>query len=225
MNLNFLEKLTLLRVVLMSLVMVIVPSAILFFAVISPAYERLIESKISRENAQATLLRERELFAKRAVLRHNLDTLRKFEALAKAQLPENKDMPMILANVENLSKEVGIKVLSFIPQKESLKDTYAEIPINVTLEGTFEQIQIFVDELSRFNRIINVSNIQLYDPFGYPVQGKVSLSGKLLITAFRQLTEEEKKIMEAKREEKKGKSKEKRKVSNEEDSGLNIRKF
>ncbi len=191
LNLNFLEEWSLFKTIFISLAILGICIFGFYFVIVNNYLIHLETLKDENRLAQARLSKERELFSKRNALKANLEILKRFESLAKTQLPENRDIPMILSSIENLSREIGIKVYSFIPQKEVLKDSYVEIPVEITFDGTYEQIQIFVDEISRFTRILNVNDLELKDPVGYALHGKVSLKGKMLLSAFRQLTEEE----------------------------------
>lgn len=199
-SLNFLENWSLAKTIIISFLILLTLGLGFYVLVLNIYLQELNELGIENETAQNRLIRERELFSKRTSLKANLEILKRFETLAKTQLPENRDIPMILSNIESLSKEIGIKVYSFIPQRELIKESYAEIPVELSFDGTFEQIQVFVDELSRFTRIINVTDLELSDPIGYALYGRVGVRGKMLISAFRQLTEQERL---AKEEEKK----------------------
>ncbi|MCX7952837.1 MAG: type 4a pilus biogenesis protein PilO [Deltaproteobacteria bacterium] len=197
-NLNFLDEWSTSKTTIVSIALLIVPVMAVYFLLVERINYELVELTSREESLRGRLAKEKELFAKRVFLKQNLEALKKFETLANTQLPERKDMPMLLASVENLSKEIGLKVLAFIPQKENVKDSYAEIAIDIDVEGTFEQIQILVDELSRFTRIINVSDIKIFEPRGYAIEGRVQTSAKLKLLTFRQLTSEEKLAKQAK---------------------------
>lgn len=200
-KLKFLESWSVLKTAVIGALMIVLPIVGIYFGLVEPALQEISDLQAQLSQLQERLIRERELFSKRVFLKQNLEVLKKFEALAKTQLPEGKDMPMILSGLENLGNEIGLKVTSFIPQKEQIKEAYAEIPIEVTVEGTFEQIQILVDELGRFNRIINVTDIKISEPRGYALEGKVQVNGILKISAFRQLTDAERNAVDKKIEQ------------------------
>lgn len=202
-KLSFLETWSVFKTTIIGVLIVILPIVGIYFALLEPSLVELANLELEQSQLQQRLARERELFSKRILLKQNLEMLKKFEALAKTQLPEGKDMPMILAGLENLGNEIGLKVVSFIPQREVTKEAYAEIGIEVAVEGTFEQIQILVDELGRFNRIINVNDIKITEPRGYALEGKVQVNGLLRISAFRQLTDDERAALEKKSEQNK----------------------
>ena len=54
-----------------------------------------------------------------------------------------------------------MEFLLFKPGKEVSKGFYAEIPVNIEVEGGYHNLAMFFDKVSKLSRIVNVSNIKI----------------------------------------------------------------
>jgi type IV pilus assembly protein PilO len=76
-------------------------------------------------------------------------------------LPDQKEIPGLLENVSRLGAKVGLENILFQPQPESLQEFYAVIPIRIDLLGTFNDLGVFLDSISKLNRILKVQSLTL----------------------------------------------------------------
>jgi type IV pilus assembly protein PilO len=76
-------------------------------------------------------------------------------------LPDQKEIPGLLENVSRLGAKVGLENILFQPQPESLQEFYAIIPIRLDLLGTFNDLGVFLDNISKLNRILKVQSLTL----------------------------------------------------------------
>ena len=76
-------------------------------------------------------------------------------------LPDQKEIPGLLENVSRLGAKVGLENILFQPQPEVPEEFYAVIPIRLDLLGTFNDIGVFLDSISKLNRILKVQSITL----------------------------------------------------------------
>ena len=68
---------------------------------------------------------------------------------------------MLLTDISNLGKTAGIEIKSFKREDELVHDFYAEVPIDVELEGRYHDIARFFDLVSKLPRIVNMGSIQM----------------------------------------------------------------
>jgi type IV pilus assembly protein PilO len=87
--------------------------------------------------------------------------LREELKLAMAQLPTSKEIPSLLANVSNLGKEAGLEFLLFRPAPEVSREFYAEIPVEIKVKGTYNDVAIFFDKVGKLPRIVNISGVSM----------------------------------------------------------------
>ncbi len=79
----------------------------------------------------------------------------------KAVLPEEKDVAEILRRVQGLATQSNLAIQRFTPQTPKQQALYAELPYKVQAEGTYHDLGLFLDRVSKFHRIINVSEISI----------------------------------------------------------------
>jgi type IV pilus assembly protein PilO len=76
-------------------------------------------------------------------------------------LPEEKDVADILRRIQTLAVKSNLAIQRFQPGKVVQQKMYAEIPYKLQAEGTYHNIGAFFDQISKFPRIINVSEISI----------------------------------------------------------------
>jgi type IV pilus assembly protein PilO len=81
--------------------------------------------------------------------------------LSKMALPENEEIPSLLASVSQSGKDAGLNFLLFQPKPEEQKDFYAEIPVSINVAGDYHQVASFFDKVGALSRIVNVKDIHI----------------------------------------------------------------
>lgn len=110
---------------------------------------------------------------------------------AVAQLPDSKEIPELLSNISTKAREAGLEILLFRPRAENFREFYAEIPVDIVVRGGFYNAVTFFDEVGKFNRLVNIDNIDMKSP---KISGdQVSLDISTLATTYRFLDEAERK--------------------------------
>ena len=83
-----------------------------------------------------------------------LDRLRKI-------LPTKRETDSLIKRLKQLTERGRFRLMRFIPGKFEDKEFYQEWPIRVELDGTYHELGLFFDRLSRFSRIINVTELDV----------------------------------------------------------------
>ncbi len=83
-----------------------------------------------------------------------LDRLRKI-------LPTKRETDALLKRLKQLTERGHFRLTRFTPGDFIDMDFYMEWPIRVELDGTYHELGMFFDRLSRFSRIINVDDLQI----------------------------------------------------------------
>ena len=84
----------------------------------------------------------------------------KLEGL-KAVLPEQKDVADLLRRIQTLATQSNLAIRGFKPAPSVTKQMHAEWPIALQLDGTYHNLGNFFDRVSKFSRIINISNLDI----------------------------------------------------------------
>lgn len=151
-------------------VVAILPSAILvgafvYFAIL-PKNEEIerLNQEIAKQEAdisksQSMIQRLDELKAENARLRAQLKILEEY-------LPEEKEISSLLKQVEELSKEAGLEILTWSPssKRQHPSGVVFEVPVSIRLDGSYHDLGHFFSSLTQLDRIVNVKNINMGNP-------------------------------------------------------------
>ena len=80
---------------------------------------------------------------------------------ALRQLPNEKQLEVLLTDISNLGKTAGVEIRSFQRQQEIFHDFYAEVPISIQLEGEYHDIGKFFELLSKLKRIVTMGSLKI----------------------------------------------------------------
>ena len=76
-------------------------------------------------------------------------------------LPEEKDVADLLRRIQGMATQSSLTIRGFAPQAVATKQSYAEWPIGLQLDGTYHNLGGFLERVSKFPRIINVTGIHI----------------------------------------------------------------
>jgi type IV pilus assembly protein PilO len=108
---------------------------------------------------------------------------------AMMELPDKKEIPDLLASISDLAMDSGLEVQLFKPKAENFREFYAEVPVQISVGGTYHQVATFFDEVGHLSRIVNISAIGIKDPkIG---DNDVQVNTECVATTFRYLDESE----------------------------------
>lgn len=80
----------------------------------------------------------------------------------RAELPKDFDVPEMLNDLLFEAKQVGLEVKQITPaQQETKRELYYELSIDITTKGTFLQLFIFLDRLSKLKRLVGVTSVKI----------------------------------------------------------------
>jgi type IV pilus assembly protein PilO len=135
------------------------------------------------------LLKERRIAKDLPRYKAEVATLEVQLERALQELPDERDIPDLLKAIADRAKNTGLEVALFRPDPEQAQEFFVEIPVRMSVEGSFHQVASFLDEVGRMARIVNVRGIQMGNP---RVSDRgASLTSEYSVVTFRYLTETE----------------------------------
>ncbi len=90
---------------------------------------------------------------------------RQFE-IASQKLPTQSEIPALIDSIYGAVNEAGLRSNAFTPKGEVVKEIYAEIPIEMSVYGSYVTIAKFFDRVSRLSRIVNIRDLDFKRPRG-----------------------------------------------------------
>jgi type IV pilus assembly protein PilO len=74
-------------------------------------------------------------------------------------LPARRNTPDLMRRIRSLAEQGDFALKKFNPRTLSDKEFFSEWPIEVDLDGSYHNLALFFDRISRFSRIINVEDL------------------------------------------------------------------
>jgi type IV pilus assembly protein PilO len=152
--------------IMISLLPAVILSLVVIILVVIPKQKeiKVLDKKIDDQNNQIASSQAKA--AKLDILiRENERLLNRLNEL-KEQLPEEKEISSLLKQVSDLCIASGLEMKSWRPgaKKTHPSGIVYEIPVSVVVSGTYHDFGNFLSSLTRLNRIVNVTNIQVGNP-------------------------------------------------------------
>lgn len=121
---------------------------------------------LGEDRAQEVKLKEQYQSKLRQAI--NLDVLKKqkeevsiyVQALEK-QLPSKAEMDALLSDINTAGLGRGLQFELFKPGAASVKEYYAELPIEIRVVGSYHEIGAFVSDIANLPRIVTLNNLKI----------------------------------------------------------------
>ena len=147
-----------------AVVLFLLPVVLFYFFWFQPQNEKSATLLAQKETLTTQLRKAKAKAANREKLQAELDaTEARFEETATL-LPKEKEIPSLLTNISALGRGSGLDFLTFKPGADIPKDFYSEIPVDIKVRGPYHNMGIFLDQVSKLDRIVTVSNINMAGP-------------------------------------------------------------
>lgn len=98
----------------------------------------------------------------------NLDALKEqrklvqqYVAAMEKQLPSKAEMDALLSDINQAGAGRGLQFESFKPGTVVVKDYYAELPIDIKLQGSYHDLGEFVSDIAKLPRIVTLNNLAI----------------------------------------------------------------
>jgi type IV pilus assembly protein PilO len=76
-------------------------------------------------------------------------------------LPARRNTPDLMRRIRSLTEQGDFSLKRFNPGVLTDKEFFSEWPISVNVEGSYHNLALFYDRISRFSRIINIEDLEI----------------------------------------------------------------
>jgi type IV pilus assembly protein PilO len=160
-NVDAIIKLPLSRkIILLAVIDIVIIGAIYWFFT-GPKYEEVKRLSGERQTLSRKLNENRMIAADIPKYLREKEVMEAKLKQAVAQLPNKKEIPDLIDAISDAGKKVGLKILLFKPGTEVARGFYADIPVNMSVEGRYESLFDFSVKVGSFPRIVNLSNMKI----------------------------------------------------------------
>ena len=187
--LDRLTKLSGLQKLLGALGIYLVVGLILYLPFIKATQNAISDAQVAQEDLKQEKRDYQKTAQNKETWRKQVETLNKKLAKAVKELPDSQQIPELVRRISTIGKKIGLEFLLFKPLDEIKQEFYAEVPVQLKVEGSYHDVATFFDRVGKFSRIVNVRDIHMHTP--------VERSGRMVLTiegtavTYRFLTPEE----------------------------------
>ena len=148
------------RILIFCGVFVVLIGAFVYFSFL-PKYKTIDRLEAQYQQLEAELAAvKKDAQRREKFLKKYAEAQKQFKKVMR-QLPEKKEIPNLLASISSSGQDSGLEFALFEPKPENKKDFYAEIPVSVKVSGSYHNVAMFFDKVSRLSRIVNIDNISI----------------------------------------------------------------
>ncbi len=148
-----------------------------------PMWEEKGKLETDLAKLQADLAQKQAVAANRPQLEAEMKEMERHLAAALVKLPEEKDIPRLLTQVNTLGQQSGLEFQLFRPGALVRKGFYAEVPIDMRVAGQYHTLGLFLVRVSKLERIVNVSYIKVA-----PLSAQQQLGGRTVVAELKATT-------------------------------------
>jgi len=145
-------------------IMLIVCVAVVGIGVYFDTLDQLARLK-SAEEKETALIREFEEKQKKAAnLQDYEDQLTQIESLLDKmirEMPTEEEVASLLIDISQTGLASGLEFKLFKPDTPIRKDFYSELPINIQVIGSYEELGLFVSGLAALPRIVTLHDVNI----------------------------------------------------------------
>lgn len=176
------------KILILVLVVIIEAAALIWFLYL-PKHKELAGLKVEVARLQAEIEEKTRIANNLPRLQKEYDQLNIELAQALTELPNSKEIPTLLSSITTVGKGAGLDFLVFKPKPEVPKDFYAEVPVDITVSGSYFSVANFFAAVANLPRIVNISNVAFSDIKN--VNNRMMTKVTCLATTFRFLDKKE----------------------------------
>lgn len=126
-----------------------------------PMREEIAAKRVELAGLHQEIAKGRAAERKLAQFREEVKRLELELAKLLQILPSKRNTEELIKRIETLTRQGDFTLKKFTPGEFVQKEFYAEWPIDIQVEGTYHNLALFFDRMSRFSRIVNVEDMKI----------------------------------------------------------------
>jgi type IV pilus assembly protein PilO len=126
-----------------------------------PMQEEIAAKKVELEGLNQEIQKGRAAERKLSQFREEVKRLELELSKLLQILPSKRNTEELIKRIETLTRQGDFTLKKFTPGEFIQKEFYAEWPIDIQVEGTYHNLALFFDRMSRFSRIVNVEDLKV----------------------------------------------------------------
>lgn len=153
--------------------------AVIFsFLVLVPKTKQVQAYRGEVATQENEIAKTQSMTAKLEILKEENENLRKRLVELSEQLPEEKEVSLLLTQVSDKSTDAGLQILSWKPATRALHSSNIvyQVPVSVALKGSYHRLGTFLSSLTKLKRIVNITDIKMGSPSFKDTEATLSIT-------------------------------------------------
>lgn len=150
---------------------------------VSDKLDAIEENAVTIERQDAELVKLQQQAQHRTQFMREVERLRQRLREAEEQLPKQAEVEKLLRDVAYEAQQSGLQLMRFELQSEQTRGDFAAVPVKMKVRGSYHEIAVFLDRLSKMPRIVNVTDLRMTAP--RVENKKIVLDSEYMATTYR----------------------------------------
>jgi type IV pilus assembly protein PilO len=155
-----------------------------WYAYVRPAEASLATRRAELDTLRAEITRGLATARQLPEFRSQVAGLQSQLERLRVVLPEERDVSDLLRRVQAMATQSNLTIRGFAPQAITTRQLHAEWPIGLQLEGTYHDLGTFLERVSKFPRIINVTGLTIRAVPAAAPGGTATITADCIATTF-----------------------------------------
>ena len=158
-----------------------------WYFLIDPDQTQIQQKQGQLRQLEDELIQKQSIANNLAQFKHEKEILERRLAQALTELPNEANIDDLIRSLSEIGTKSGLVIDTIEPQAEQRQSFYAAIPIVMSVTGSYNELGVFLDSLSKLARIVNVTNIHMGG--ARPLNDKLVVKASYVATTFRFVSE------------------------------------
>jgi type IV pilus assembly protein PilO len=159
------------NILILGLLIIVLVAVGYYFLLLSPLLANLSESAETRDAKEAQLANLEGEVAELEAVRANAPEIERQLLEYSKRIPTQPQIETLIVQIEEVADAAGVTQLSIQPGTPAPPPgggDYSVVPITMSFEGTYEQMQLFLENTRNLARLVTVEGVcyNVLDPLG-----------------------------------------------------------
>ena len=102
----------------------------------------------------------------------------------KSKFPAEAEMPLVQQQLAQLARQLNLKISLMNRQATMEGQIYHQTPLEINLQGAYQPIAQFLDELNRLKWLVTVQKFQIHSVDPKPLPGSQKMALAIILNIF-----------------------------------------
>ncbi len=166
------------NILILGILILVVLAVAYYFLLFSPLRQDYLAKYHERTRRETQKQQLEQTVAQLENIRRNSDDIERQILELSKRIPEHAEIPTLVVQIEEVAQAADVTQLTIEPgepQAPTSGGDFSRIPITMSFEGTYEQLQDFLLRVRNLARLVTINEVN-YEPVEERVGGETTVS-------------------------------------------------